>query len=211
MQGDATDVAVEYKRNKEIGNKLGHWKGGVLINDDQGIVKKTLAEYPYPAGYSNRAQAASVETQAAISLSQEEKSQHANYLIGKRVMVWFDNSKQYFGGLVVAYDDKKNVFSVQWDPDESGKSQLTEVELDDKDRTTDPRNDERWCLERDLSNWEYAIKEEEEAASQDQSSAHPEDEDVDIMDYDDVVVGAVGEIADPTIAGYGFDDEDVYM
>jgi hypothetical protein len=190
--------------------KLSHWKGGVLINDDQGVVKKTLAEYPYPVGYVNQV-AAAVATGApeAVQMSQEELKQTARDLIGKRVMVWFDNSKQYFGGLVTAFDELKKSYAVQWDPDESGISQLTEVELSEKDRTTDPRNDERWCLERDLSNWEYAIKEEEEAASQDQSSVHAADEEdpeIDIMHFD----GPVGIISggDVVMEDYVYNGDD---
>lgn len=40
---------MEFERNKEIGTKLSHWKGGMLINDDQGRVKKLLQSHPYPA------------------------------------------------------------------------------------------------------------------------------------------------------------------
>lgn len=197
---------------------LSHWKGGVLINDDQGIVKKTLSEYPYPPGYTNRAQSAAVELHATMTLSQEDRARNARDLIGKRVMVWFDNAKQYFGGLVTSFKEASNAFSVQWDPDESGISQCTDVELDEKDRTTDPRNDERWCLERDLSNWEYAIKEEEEAASQDQSSVHAaegEDMDVDIMDFDDTPAGGdpvllpSGAVAVPNFIYDGFEGYDI--
>mgnify|MGYP001054008170 CR=1 FL=1 len=39
---------MEFERNKEIGSMLGHWKGGMLINDDQGRVKKLLQTHPYP-------------------------------------------------------------------------------------------------------------------------------------------------------------------
>lgn len=39
---------MEFERNKEIGTMLGHWKGGMLINDDQGRVKQLLQTHPYP-------------------------------------------------------------------------------------------------------------------------------------------------------------------
>ena len=35
---------AEYKKNKEIGEKTGCWKAGVLVEDDNGSVKKALEE-----------------------------------------------------------------------------------------------------------------------------------------------------------------------
>lgn len=48
QQGTAEDIERERLRNKEIGELTGMWKGGLLINDDQGLVKKLLQTHPYP-------------------------------------------------------------------------------------------------------------------------------------------------------------------
>lgn len=41
-KGDANDIAREYERNKAIGLKLGQWKQGVLVYDDDGLVRGGL-------------------------------------------------------------------------------------------------------------------------------------------------------------------------
>lgn len=39
-KGDRTAVDEEYERNKQIGIELGCWKGGVLVEDEDGSVRK---------------------------------------------------------------------------------------------------------------------------------------------------------------------------
>ncbi|KAJ2717271.1 hypothetical protein H4R19_000023 [Coemansia spiralis] len=41
-RGDAAAVLREYERNKEIGMRLGAWKGGALVYDDDGHVLKAI-------------------------------------------------------------------------------------------------------------------------------------------------------------------------
>ncbi|KAJ1857680.1 hypothetical protein GGH12_003500 [Coemansia sp. RSA 1822] len=43
-RGNAEDVRREYERNKEIGLRLGAWKGGALVYDDDGLVLKAIEE-----------------------------------------------------------------------------------------------------------------------------------------------------------------------
>ncbi|KAJ2775962.1 hypothetical protein IWQ57_000119 [Coemansia nantahalensis] len=43
-RGDAAAVQREYERNKEIGLRLGAWKGGALVYDDDGRVLKAIEE-----------------------------------------------------------------------------------------------------------------------------------------------------------------------
>lgn len=35
-------VEAEYAKNKELGERIGCWKGGVLVEDDDGSVRKAL-------------------------------------------------------------------------------------------------------------------------------------------------------------------------
>ncbi|KAJ2356768.1 hypothetical protein GGF43_001866 [Coemansia sp. RSA 2618] len=43
-RGSADAVQREYERNKEIGLRLGTWKGGALVYDDDGLVLKAIEE-----------------------------------------------------------------------------------------------------------------------------------------------------------------------
>lgn len=45
-KGDANDITREYERNKAIGLKLGQWKQGVLVYDDDGLVRGILLRVP---------------------------------------------------------------------------------------------------------------------------------------------------------------------
>jgi hypothetical protein len=135
-KGSAEDIERERLRNKEIGELTGMWKGGLLVNDDQGVVKKLLQTHPYPdikGGKSNRPKLT------------DEELKRANSIVGKRVQVWFDDEGRYCGGLVTKYDETSRQYTVQWDTGES-----TEIELDWKDKTFEIANDNRWCLESEL-------------------------------------------------------------
>lgn len=35
---------AEHQKNRELGERLGCWKGGVLVEDDAGSVKKALEQ-----------------------------------------------------------------------------------------------------------------------------------------------------------------------
>ncbi len=37
-------VEAEYTKNKELGERIGCWKGGVLVEDDDGNVRKALQD-----------------------------------------------------------------------------------------------------------------------------------------------------------------------
>ncbi len=37
-------VEAEYNKNKELGERIGCWKGGVLVEDDDGSVRKALQD-----------------------------------------------------------------------------------------------------------------------------------------------------------------------
>lgn len=50
-KGDEKMIEFEYQRNKYIGTKLNHWKGGVLVNDEEGQVKKMLSTLPLSKEY----------------------------------------------------------------------------------------------------------------------------------------------------------------
>jgi hypothetical protein len=43
-KGDAAAVEAEYAKHKKIGEALGCWKGGVLVENDAGQVAQALAE-----------------------------------------------------------------------------------------------------------------------------------------------------------------------
>lgn len=43
-KGNREAVDAEYEKNKAIGAKTGCWKGGVLVEDDNGSVRKALEE-----------------------------------------------------------------------------------------------------------------------------------------------------------------------
>ncbi|KAJ2454160.1 hypothetical protein EV183_001762 [Coemansia sp. RSA 2336] len=43
-RGTAESVQREYERNKEIGLRLGAWKGGALVYDDDGLVLQAIEE-----------------------------------------------------------------------------------------------------------------------------------------------------------------------
>eukprot|EP01091_Cochliopodium_minus_P010674 TRINITY_DN287_c2_g1_i1.p1 TRINITY_DN287_c2_g1~~TRINITY_DN287_c2_g1_i1.p1 ORF type:complete len:166 (-),score=47.95 TRINITY_DN287_c2_g1_i1:153-650(-) len=44
-KGDKDQIAKEYNKNKEIGMQLGCWKGGVLVNDEEGKVAEALKKW----------------------------------------------------------------------------------------------------------------------------------------------------------------------
>lgn len=44
-KGSKEDCEKEFKKNKEIGEKLGCWRGGVLVNDNNGEVEKEIINY----------------------------------------------------------------------------------------------------------------------------------------------------------------------
>lgn len=37
-------MEAEYNKNKDLGEQIGCWKGGVLVEDDDGSVRKALQE-----------------------------------------------------------------------------------------------------------------------------------------------------------------------
>lgn len=43
-QGNKAEIEKEHDRNKEIGLMTGAWKGGLLIKDDTGLVKRICLE-----------------------------------------------------------------------------------------------------------------------------------------------------------------------
>ena len=43
-KGDCVAVEAEYQKHKELGERLGCWKGGVLVENAEGAVGKALAE-----------------------------------------------------------------------------------------------------------------------------------------------------------------------
>lgn len=43
-KGDRAAVDAEREKHRELGERLGCWKGGVLVEDDRGSVAKALAE-----------------------------------------------------------------------------------------------------------------------------------------------------------------------
>ena len=46
---DSLTCLHRYEKNKELGLRLGCWKGGQLVADDAGEVEKALAEQEAPA------------------------------------------------------------------------------------------------------------------------------------------------------------------
>lgn len=42
-KGDAAAVQAEYEKHKKLGEELGCWKGGVLVENDEGSVAAALA------------------------------------------------------------------------------------------------------------------------------------------------------------------------
>eukprot|EP00029_Vermamoeba_vermiformis_P004029 TRINITY_DN14559_c0_g1_i1.p1 TRINITY_DN14559_c0_g1~~TRINITY_DN14559_c0_g1_i1.p1 ORF type:complete len:250 (+),score=65.75 TRINITY_DN14559_c0_g1_i1:174-923(+) len=143
-KGTKEDIEMEFERNKEIGTMLAHWKGGMLINDDQGRVKKLLQTHPYPASTGKK-------LPQRPSGPTEEDKERARALVGKRVQVWFEDVGLYFGGEVVSYIEPNDIHLVTWD---TADKQTTRVELREKDHTTDKENDSRWCLESELAEYE---------------------------------------------------------
>lgn len=49
-KGDRAAVAAEREKHRLLGEKLGCWKAGVLVEDNQGSVAKALAEQSAAAG-----------------------------------------------------------------------------------------------------------------------------------------------------------------
>ena len=43
-KGDKATVDAEREKHRKLGERLGCWKGGVLVEDDNGSVAKALAE-----------------------------------------------------------------------------------------------------------------------------------------------------------------------
>ena len=41
--GDRSAVEAEFKKNKALGESIGCWRGGVLVEDDAGSVRRALA------------------------------------------------------------------------------------------------------------------------------------------------------------------------
>jgi hypothetical protein len=41
-KGGEEEIAEEYRKNKEIGQKFGCWKGGCLVNDDEGLIEESM-------------------------------------------------------------------------------------------------------------------------------------------------------------------------
>ena len=44
---------AEFRKNKELGERLGCWKGSYLVEDDGGSVRKALQELQQPAAEQN--------------------------------------------------------------------------------------------------------------------------------------------------------------
>ena len=42
MKGTKAEFEKEFKKNKELGEKLGCWKAGMLVDNDQGDVAQAL-------------------------------------------------------------------------------------------------------------------------------------------------------------------------
>jgi hypothetical protein len=142
-KGDETIIEYEYARNKKIGLALNHWKGGVLVNDENGVVKQKLETDPLEPAY-----AAYLAYRSATPTPVEPEVISP---VGQRVSVWFSDVKQYFSGLVTAPGPAEGKFLIIWDSDASDPSaQPDEVELPIKDKTMQSSNDERWCFEAEL-------------------------------------------------------------
>ena len=43
-KGTKEEVEAEYTKHKKIGEKVGCWKGGTLVEDDEGSVAKLIKE-----------------------------------------------------------------------------------------------------------------------------------------------------------------------
>ena len=46
-------VDAEFRKNKELGERLGCWKGSYLVEDDGGSVRKALQELQQPTAEQN--------------------------------------------------------------------------------------------------------------------------------------------------------------
>jgi hypothetical protein len=145
-KGDETMIEMEYLRNRKIGLSLNAWKGGVLVNDENGHVKQKLESEAYEPAYleyvARRASAPQVEPGAEAGLME---------VVGQRVAVWFSDVKQYFCGLITAKGEGAEKYWILWDSDAGQPgAQPDEVTLSAKDRTTSAANAERWCWETEL-------------------------------------------------------------
>lgn len=142
-KGDEAMVEMEYSRNKKIGLSLNHWKGGVLVNDENGIVKQKLESEPLEPEYATY-----LVRRAATPVPQEPVLIDP---VGQRVSVWFADVKQYFSGLVTARSSAAEKYLILWDSDAGNpEAQPDEVHLVHADKTTSVSNNERWCFEVEL-------------------------------------------------------------
>lgn len=143
-KGDEAMVEMEYSRNKKIGLSLNHWKGGVLVNDENGVVKQKLETEPLDPEYASY-----LVRRAATPVSKEPVIVDP---VGQRVSVWFADVKQYFSGLVTSrVTNVEDKFLILWDSDASNPdAQPDEVQLPTADKTTNASNNERWCFEVEL-------------------------------------------------------------
>lgn len=142
-KGDETLIEMEYTRNKKIGLSVNQWKGGALINDGAGVVKQKLESEP-------------LEREHAAYLARRAKTPSpikSTYLdpIGQRVCVWFADVKQYFAAFVVSAGSQPDRYMLRWDSSiDDPEAQDDEVQMLQSDKTLNPANSERWCLEGEL-------------------------------------------------------------
>lgn len=146
-KGDETIIEYEYARNKKIGLSLNMWKGGILVNDEKGVVKQQLETEPLEPAYSNYL--------AHYNLKKANEPSDAAPKevdpVGQRVSVWFTDAHQYFTGLVTSRGDEEGKYMIVWDSDAgSPESEPTEVLLPKESKTLDEKNQERWCFEIEL-------------------------------------------------------------
>lgn len=145
-KGDETMVELEYARNKRIGLSLNYWKGGVLVNDENGVVKQKLETEPYDPVYlayvARRASSPAVIERADTPLA----------LVNQRVSVWFADVQRYFSGIITAKGALEEQYYIMWDSEANNPEAVPdEVKLPLKDKTLSTTNDERWCLETELA------------------------------------------------------------
>lgn len=55
-------MEAEFRKNKELGERLGCWKGSYMVEDDEGSVRKALQELQQPTAEQN-ARRETVQTQ----------------------------------------------------------------------------------------------------------------------------------------------------
>ena len=143
-KGDENMVDMEYARNKKIGLSLNHWKGGVLVNDENRVVKQKLETEPLDPEYIAYLARRVITPVLAEPVFADP--------VGQRVCVWFADVKQYFSGLVTSRASTgPHKCLILWDSDANNSgAHPDEVDLLPTDKTTNASNNERWCFETEL-------------------------------------------------------------